>query len=139
VQQTSDVTYRIYDWDRVDASGKGRELHTALAVDAIDFEADAELLHRKYDLVAGGEAKVIESPYFTMVMHDVAGGKELERSMLDSFIIYIAIKGDMTIVADGASESLKEGEVVLIPAEMNDIHIEGNGRIMEVYIGELNE
>jgi mannose-6-phosphate isomerase len=74
-----------------------------------------------------------------MVMHDVAGGKELERSMLDSFIIYIAIKGDMTIVADGASESLKEGEVVLIPAEMNDIHIEGNGRIMEVYIGELNE
>ena len=139
VQQTSDLTYRIYDWDRVDAEGKGRELHTALAIDAIDFEADADLLHRKYNLAMGGEAKVIESPYFTMVMHDVAGSKELDRSMLDSFIIYIAIKGDMTIVADGASESLKEGEVVLIPAEMNDIHIEGNGRIMEVYIGELNE
>ena len=50
VQQTSDITYRIYDWDRVDAEGNSRELHTALAVDAIDFEADAELLHRKYDL-----------------------------------------------------------------------------------------
>ena len=59
VQQTSDITYRIYDWDRVDASGKGRELHTALAVDAIDFEADAELLHKKYDVAKGGEAKVI--------------------------------------------------------------------------------
>ena len=136
VQQTSDVTYRIYDWDRVDAEGKGRELHTALAIDAIDFESDADLLHRKYDLATGGEAKVIESPYFTMVMHDVAENKELDRSMLDSFIIYIAIKGDMTIVADGVSENLREGEVVLIPAEMCDISIEGTGRVMEVYIGK---
>lgn len=134
VQQTSDVTYRIYDWDRVDASGKGRELHTALAVDAIDFEADAELLHRKYDLQKGGEAKVIESPYFTMVMHDVADGKELNRSMLDSFIIYIAIKGSMELVADGVKESFAEGEVVLVPAEMNEVRIEGTGTVMEVYI-----
>jgi mannose-6-phosphate isomerase len=55
--------------------------------------------------------------------------------MLDSFIIYIAIKGDMTITADGASEQLKEGEVVLIPAEVEDVLIEGSGRVMEVYIG----
>ena len=136
VQQTSDITYRIYDWDRVDAEGKGRELHTALAVDAIDFEADAELLHRRYDLTSGGEAKVIESPYFTMVMHDVVGEKELDRAMIDSFVIYIAIKGDMSIVADGVAETLKEGEVVLIPAEMSDIRIEGTGRVMEVYIGK---
>ena len=134
VQQTSDVTYRIYDWDRVDASGKGRELHTALAVDAIDFEADAELLHRKYDLQKGGEAKVIESPYFTMVMHDVADGKELNRSILDSFIIYIAIKGSMELVADGVKESFAEGEVVLVPADMNEVRIEGTGTVMEVYI-----
>ncbi len=134
VQQTSDVTYRIYDWDRVDASGKGRELHTALAVDAIDFEADAELLHRKYDLQKGGEAKVIESPYFTMVIHDVVDRKELNRSMLDSFIIYIAIKGSMELVADGVKETFAEGEVVLIPAEMNEVHIEGTGTVMEVYI-----
>jgi mannose-6-phosphate isomerase len=94
------------------------------------------LLHRRYDLAAGGEAKVIESPYFTMVMHDVAGVKELDRSMLDSFIIYIAIKGDMTITADGTSERLNEGEVVLVPAEMCDVNIEGTGRVMEVYIGK---
>ena len=99
--------------------------------------ADAELLHRKYNLAAGGEAKVIESPYFTMVMHDVAGSKEFERSMLDSFIIYIAIKGDMTIVTDGVSETMKEGEVVLVPAEMSDIRLEGSGRVMEVYIGSM--
>jgi mannose-6-phosphate isomerase len=134
VQQTSDVTYRIYDWDRVDASGNGRELHTALAVDAIDFEADAELLHRKYDLAKGGEAKVIESPYFTMVLHDVADEKRLERSDIDSFIIYIALKGDAMVVADGNEESLAEGEVMLIPAETYDVTIKGNAQIMEVYV-----
>ncbi len=134
VQQTSDVTYRIYDWDRVDASGKGRELHTALAVDAIDFEADAELLHKKYDLVKGGTANVIKSPYFTMTLHDVDKSRDLDVSMLDSFVIYIAISGNATITADGVSEELKEGEVVLIPAETCDIHIEGSAKIMEVYI-----
>ena len=134
VQQTSDVTYRIYDWDRVDTSGKSRELHTALAVDAIDFEADAELLHRKYDLAKGGEAKVIESPYFTMTLHDVAGEKSLERSELDSFIIYIALKGDATIVADGIEETLADGVVILVPAETYDVAIKGNAQIMEVYV-----
>ena len=136
VQQTSDVTYRIYDWDRVDASGKGRELHTALAVDAIDFEADADLLHQPYNLASGGEAKVIDSKFFTMTMHDVAGRMEFDRSALDSFIVYIALEGSVRITADGAEESLAEGELVLIPAECCDIAFEGNAKLMEVYIRE---
>lgn len=134
VQQTSDVTYRIYDWDRVDASGKGRELHTALAVDAIDFEADADLLRKPYNLGLGGEAKVIDSKFFTMTMHDVSGSKSLDRSSLDSFIVYIALSGSVRITADGAEESLSEGELVLIPAECCDIEFEGNAQLMEVYI-----
>lgn len=134
VQQTSDITYRIYDWDRVDAAGNGRELHTALAVDAIDFEADADLLHKKYDLKAGESYKVIESDYFTMTLHEIDGEGEFDRSMIDSFIIYIAIKGSMQIIADGNSETLDEGEVVLIPAEVGDITIKGSGKLMEVYI-----
>lgn len=134
VQQTSDVTYRIYDWDRVDSEGKSRELHTSLAVDAIDFEADAELLHRKYNLGKGGEAKVIDCNYFSMTLHDVDGKKELDRSSLDSFVVYIALNGSVRIVADGAEETLAEGEVILIPAEANDIIIEGNAKLMEVYI-----
>jgi mannose-6-phosphate isomerase len=134
VQQTSDITYRIYDWDRVDASGKGRELHTALAVDAIDFEADAELLHKKYDVSKGGEAKVIESPYFTMAIQDVDGSKSLDRSMLDSFVVYICLEGSATISVDGVQESLASGELVLVPAECCDIEFEGTARFMEVYI-----
>jgi len=136
VQQTSDVTYRIYDWDRVDASGKGRELHTALAVDAIDFEADAELLHRKYELSKGGAATVIESNYFTMTLHDVNGEKLLDRASLDSFIIYIALNGSAQVVADGVEESLNEGEVMLIPAEVSEVEIKGNAKLMEVYISK---
>lgn len=134
VQQTSDVTYRIYDWDRVDAEGKSRELHTSLAVDAIDFESDAELLHREYNLAKGGEAKVIECNYFTMTLHNVAGVKELDRSSLDSFVVFIALNGSVRIVADGNEETLAEGEVILIPAEVNDITIEGDAKLMEVYI-----
>ena len=134
VQQTSDVTYRIYDWDRVDAEGKSRELHTSLAVDAIDFESDAELLHREYNLAKGGDAKVIECNYFTMTLHDVAGVKKLDRSSLDSFVVFIALNGSVRIVADGNEETLAEGEVILIPAEVNDITIEGDAKLMEVYI-----
>lgn len=134
VQQTSDVTYRIYDWDRVDASGKGRELHTALAVDAIDFEADADLLHKQYNLSKGGVAKVIDTQFFTMSLMDVDGSKSLDRSSLDSFIIYIALSGDFKISADGKEESLANGELILVPAQCCDIEFEGNGQIMEVYI-----
>ena len=134
VQQTSDVTYRIYDWDRVDASGKGRELHTALAVDAIDFEADADLLHKQYNLQRGGEAKVIDSPYFTMVMQDVASKRVIDRSMLDSFIIYICLSGSVRLTANGAEESLAMGELVLIPAEVDEIYFEGDAQLMEVFV-----
>ena len=136
VQQTSDVTYRIYDWDRVDSSGKGRELHTALAVDAIDFEADAEVLHKQYNLTKSGESKVIESPYFTMVIHDVDAVKYLDRSMLDSFIVYICLSGSATISIDGGKEELTAGELVLIPAEACEVAIEGTAQLMEVYIGK---
>lgn len=134
VQQTSDVTYRIYDWDRVDASGKGRELHTALAVDAIDFEADADLLHKQYNLSKGGVANVIDTQFFTMSLMDVDGSKSLDRSSLDSFIIYIALCGDFKISADGKEESLANGELILVPAQCCDIEFEGSGQIMEVYI-----
>lgn len=136
VQQTSDITYRIYDWDRVDSEGKSRELHTALAVDAIDFEADAELLHRKYDLTRGGEAKVIESNYFTMVLHDVAGSKSFDHTALDSFVVYIALNGSVRIIADGNEEELQEGEVILIPAETSEVLVEGDAKLMEVYIAK---
>ena len=134
VQQTSDITYRIYDWDRVDAEGKSRELHTALAVDAINFEADADLLYKPYNLQPGCEVKAIDSPYFTMSLMDVKGGYEEDLGELDSFVVYIAISGSMTLRSEAGVESLNDGELVLIPAEMSELEIEGEGRLMKIYI-----
>ncbi len=134
VQQTSDITYRIYDWDRVDAEGKSRELHTALAVDAINFEADADLLYKPYNLQSGCEVKAIDSPYFTMSLMDVKGGYEEDLGELDSFVVYIALSGSMTLRSEAGVESLNDGELVLIPAEMSELEIEGEGRLMKIYI-----
>lgn len=134
VQQTSDITYRIYDWDRVDAEGKSRELHTALAVDAINFEADADLLYKPYNLQPGCEVKAIDSPYFTMSLIDIKDGYEEDLSELDSFVVYIALSGNMTICSEAGEESLNEGELVLIPAEMSELEIKGDGRLMKIYV-----
>ena len=134
VQQTSDITYRIYDWDRVDAEGKSRELHTALAVDAINFEADADLLYKPYNLQPGCEVKAIDSPYFTMSLIDIKGGYEEDLSELDSFVVYIALSGNMTLCSEAGEESLNEGELVLIPAEMSELEIKGDGRLMKIYV-----
>ena len=134
VQQTSDITYRIYDWDRVDAEGKSRELHTALAVDAINFEADADLLYKPYNLQPGCEVKAIDSPYFTMSLIDIKDGYEEDLSELDSFVVYIALSGNMTLCSEADEESLNEGELVLIPAEMSELEIKGDGRLMKIYV-----
>jgi mannose-6-phosphate isomerase len=69
-----------------------------------------------------------------MSLHDINGNKSLDRSMLDSFVIYICLEGSVNISADGATETLKESELVLVPAECCDIEFEGTAKIMEVYI-----
>mgnify|MGYP003558438219 FL=1 len=71
-----------------------------------------------------------------MTLHDVDGEKLLDRASLDSFIIYIALNGSAQVIADGVEESLEEGEVMLIPAEVSEIEINGNAKLMEVYISK---
>ena len=107
-----------------------KELEAAKAA----FEADAELLHKKYDVAKGGEATLIESPYFTMAIQDITEHKVIDRSMLDSFVVYICLEGKCNISVDGTSESLAQGELVLVPAEACDIEFTGDARLMEVYI-----
>jgi mannose-6-phosphate isomerase len=69
-----------------------------------------------------------------MVLHDVAGSKCFDHAALDSFVVYIALNGSVRIVADGVAETLEEGEVILIPAEVSEVVAEGNAKLMEVYI-----
>lgn len=134
IQQTSDITYRIYDWDRVDAAGKSRELHTALAVDAIDFTIDARQLHKSYAAVANEAVQVVACDYFTTSVIEVSGRLEIDRAAQDSFAIYICINGEADIAIAGGSEHLAAGEAVLIPAEADSVVITGSGRLLETYV-----
>ena len=123
IQQTSDVTYRICDWDRVDASGKPREMHTDLALDAIDYSLHDEYKTR-YQKLAQGTAELVKCPYFTtnLVCFDRPMEKDYHR--LDSFVIYVCTSGACSIRWD-ADESLniRKGDTILLPAVLNEIRL----------------
>lgn len=133
IQQTSDVTYRVFDWNRVDANGKGRELHTELAVDAINYNCT-----EKFNVTAAPQPnKVVElkkCPYFTTNIIDVKGEMSRDYSLLDSFVVYMVIDGEVTIKWNGGTEKAKKGETVLIPAIFENIELIGNARMLESYI-----
>lgn len=134
IQQTSDITYRVFDWNRVDPkTGKGRELHTELALDAIEYKAKTD-----YKTVAAPKANapvtLEKCPYFQTNSLVVAGEAVRDYAPLDSFVIYICLDGELEMVYDGGTETLKRGETVLIPAEMNEITLRGRGKVLEVYV-----
>jgi len=114
IQQTSDVTYRIYDWDRVDEQGNGRELHIAEALDAIDFEVRKDY-KTTYKSKLNSTSKVVNSPYFktNILEFDQAIAKDYEE--MDSFILYICVEGVCNILAEETETGLRMGEAVLIP------------------------
>lgn len=135
IQQTSDITYRIFDWNRVDSEGKSRELHTALAVDAIDFESGVEECRRTYEAIANKEVNIVDCDYFKTDMLVVDGVAEMDYCQRDSFTIYMCIEGDVKVCLDGEEcETLHTGEVMLIPAIANEVRIEGKAQILSSHI-----
>ena len=135
IQQTSDITYRIFDWNRVDSEGKSRELHTAQAIDAIDFESGVEECRRTYSAEDNKEVNIVDCEFFKTDMLKVEGVAELDYSSRDSFTIYMCIDGEVTVVMDGEiKESLKSGEVMLIPAIANEVILEGKAQILASHL-----
>lgn len=134
IQQTSDVTYRLYDWNRVDDKGNPRELHTALAVDAIDFARDSKECIMQYDLKLNKPVKLVDCDYFTTNIIDLNGTAEREIVELDSFVLYICTEGEAQVTVNGNSEHLDALELVMIPAEADTVQLSGKGKILEVYI-----
>ncbi len=135
IQQTSDITYRIFDWNRVDSEGKFRELHTALAVDAIDFEPEIKSYKCDYSIVQNREVNVVDCDLFKVDILAVNEKVELDYCKRDSFTIYICIEGEAKITLDGEeSEMLRTGEVVFVPAIANEVTIEGNAKILSSYL-----
>ncbi len=136
IQQTSDVTYRIYDWDRVDANGHPRELHTELALDAINYSLQDEY-KTHYQKPAQGTATLAQCPYFTTNLVCVGQPMEKDYQELDSFVIYICTAGACSIQW-GKNETLKirKGETVLLPAVLKNVRLTPSEptEILEVYI-----
>ncbi|MFT3740776.1 MAG: mannose-6-phosphate isomerase [Breznakibacter sp.] len=136
IQQTSDVTYRIYDFDRRDAKGNPRELHTELAMDAIDFK---KIDHAKADYKASPNVStnIVACPFFTTNI--IVLDKPVERDYypVDSFVIYICVEGAFEVSWGTDKKELVEcGQTVLIPAEIDDVTLipQKTARILEVYI-----
>ena len=133
IQQTSDITYRVYDWERVDKEGNERELHTELALDAIDFEM-ADDFRVSYETIKNESNEMVSCPYFTTNFLEVT--ETLSKTNIhDSFLIYMCVEGEAQITVNGISESLKSGETVLLPAATEDYQITSNqAKLLEVYV-----
>lgn len=140
IQQTSDVTYRIYDWDRRDSTGRPRELHTALALDAIDFNIDTSNLIQP-EPVVNGRVTIATSPYFHTSLIDFDRPVIKDYSLTDSFIIYLCIKNMAVIECFGHREEINAGETVLIPASADSVTIipQGRSTLLEVFIPQKKE
>jgi len=137
IQQTSDVTYRIYDYDRRDAQGNTRELHTDLALDAIDFSG-GDQYKTEYEAHVNEVTQIVESPYFVTSLIDLTDGV-LHKDFyhLDSFIILICVEGQGEInYYNDQKVTISMGETVLIPADLKafSIHTGGKCKLLEVHL-----
>ncbi|MCR5270207.1 MAG: class I mannose-6-phosphate isomerase [Prevotella sp.] len=133
IQQTSDVTYRIYDFKRKDKNGNYRELHTKEAAESIDYTVLPNY-RTEYKLEKNVPQQVAQCPYFTTAIYDLDEPMMLDYSELDSFVILIGLKGEGTLTADGKSVSLNAGETVLIPATAKEVKVEGTVKFLETYV-----
>ncbi|HCT94393.1 MAG: hypothetical protein A2X19_02890 [Bacteroidetes bacterium GWE2_39_28] len=125
VQQVSDVTYRVYDWGREHNPKTAREMHIDLAIDCIDYEK----LDTSKVIFKGGSA---ENPYFKIKRIDITDTYRNMSYIFPSFVIYFCAQGDATVMNGISSESIKKGEVILIPAQMGEYSIKGKCTLLEI-------
>ena len=137
IQQTSDITYRIYDFNRKDADGNTRELHTELAKGAIDYTVLPDY-RTHYQKAQDREVELVSCPYFTTSLYDLTEAQTIDYSALDSFVVAICIEGRGTLTDDsGAAVPVHQGETVLIPASARSLAFmpDGGMKILTSWIG----
>ena len=138
IQQTSDITYRIYDFGRTDADGRMRELHTELAKDAIDYRVlDDYRTH--YEPCRDRGVELVRCAYFTTSLYDLTAVHACDFSSLDSFVAMVFVAGAGRIMDDcGHTVAVRRGETVLIPAAVRRVVAEPGPeglRFLTSYIG----
>lgn len=133
IQQTSDITYRVYDWDRVDDEGNERELHNDLAIDAINFNMPNNF-KVNYSAVQNHPNQMVNCQYFTTNYISLNDALNVENTH-DSFMIYICVEGTAQISVNGFNMMLKKGETILMPAAIKKFQISSEqAKLLEVYV-----
>lgn len=133
IQQTSDVTYRVYDWDRVDDEGNERELHNDIAIDAFkfDMEDDFRVDYQKQKNLAN---QMVSCPFFTTNYLELSSNIEKENDK-DSFLIYMCVDGKVEVVTESTTEIISKGETILIPAAIKNFKLNAKAaKLLEVYV-----
>ena len=133
IQQTSDVTYRIYDFKRKDKNGNYRELHTQLAAESIDYTV-LDNYRTEYEPLKNEGVQVATCPYFTTAVYDLTEPMTLDYSELDSFVILIAVKGEGRLICNGEEMPFQMGDTLLFPATTNEVRVEGEVKFLETYV-----
>ncbi len=123
IQQTSNITYRIYDFNRRDANGNLRELHTEQAKGAIDYSVEADY-RTHYEAVKDRPVELVACPYFTTTLYDLTRPCEIDLAATDSFLVVMCIEGSGTLTDDqGSAMPLRQGETVLVPASAKSLSV----------------
>ena len=135
IQQTSDITYRIFDWNRTGPDGKPRELHTDLAVEAIDYKAAGSNKITR-DPVLNKTGNLVKCEFFITNIISFNERISKDYNLIDSFVIYICTEGEFLIRWDGNSEPVIRGETVLLPAMIKDVVLEPSPKatLLEIFI-----
>ena len=135
IQQTSDITYRIYDFDRVDDKGNKRELHTEEALAALDYKVYPHY-KTQYTPQVNGDVHLVTCPYFTTNVMDFTHGTTKDYSNLDSFVIHVCVAGAYTLICNGESYEVKMGECILLPKVIDHVELKTTTgfKILESYI-----
>lgn len=134
IQQTSDVTYRIYDFKRKDKNGNYRQLHTKEAAECINYNVENNY-RTDYTPVKNQGVSLVQCPYFNTAVYDLDEPMTIDYSELDSFVILIGVKGNATITDnEGNTFTLQAGESVLVPATTETLKVDGKIKFLETYV-----
>lgn len=135
IQQTSDITYRIYDFDRTDDKGNKRELHTDLALEAIDYNVYKEY-KTHYEPKTNEAVRLVSCPYFTTNLIEFDSEVKRKYSGIDSFVVYVCVEGEVALNYQHGSLKFRKGDCLLLPAELNDVILSPltESKILEAYI-----
>ena len=141
IQENSDITYRLFDYNRVGNDGKMRPLHLEKALEVMDYVSQEEATLSHPQVQTNGAVNLKQTPYFTANMLCLTHAVQRDYAPLDSFVAYMCVEGECAIRAldadaNNAAVPMKTGEAVLIPAVINDVVIEPQGacKLIEIYM-----